>query len=341
MSPEGLETPLAFFDRVLTPTDVFFVRSHFGPPSLDHERPLTVEGLVQSPLTLTRDALKARFPNVTTTAVLQCAGSGRSAHVPRVPGIQWGHGAMGQATFTGVRLKDVLEAVGCARDAAFVRLTGADAPPKPTVPAFVRSLPMARALDPTTLIAWAMNGKDLSLAHGAPLRLVVPGWAGDHWTKWLTNLRVETAEAQGFYMQTAYKMPFLPVQPGASVSPEQQKTLTTFPVKSIIARPRDGARVPVGRQEVAGCAFSGDAPIKKVEVTVDGGETWNTAALEGEPGIGRWQVFRYRFDKPGPGRVTALVRALDAKGNHQPIRPRWNPGGYLFNAWHTVTWEVA
>ncbi len=339
-SPQNLATPLSWFDRELTPTDVFFVRSHFGPPSLDAKRALSIEGRVKRSLVLTPEELRGQGEAVTVTAVLQCAGNGRRFHSPRVPGVQWGHGAMGQATFTGVRLRDLLAKVTPETDAAWVTVAGADAPPRPTVPAFVRSIPIARAMDPSTIIAWAMNGEPLTLAHGAPLRLVVPGWAGDHWVKWLTHVRLEREEAPGFYMRTAYKLPTSPVAPGAAVKPEDMRSLTTFPVKSIIARPADGDRTAAGGQEVVGVAFSGEAPIAKVEVSLDGGTTWRPAALEGTGGTGRWQVFRLRFEAK-PGRLTALSRATDKKGNVQPEKAAWNPSGYFWNGWHAVTWEVA
>jgi DMSO/TMAO reductase YedYZ molybdopterin-dependent catalytic subunit len=339
-APQNLATPLAWFDRLLTPTDVFFVRSHFGAPRLDPGRRVAVEGMVERAVSLSGEDLKKAFEAVTITAVLQCAGNGRRFHAPRVPGVQWGHGAMGQATFTGVRLRDVLTRAGVAKDAAFVHLAGADAPPRPSVPAFLRSLPLARAMDPTTIVAWAMNGEPLTLAHGAPLRLVVPGWAGDHWVKWLSHVRLAKDEADGFYMRTAYKMPVRPVAPGAAVKPEDMRSLTTFPVRSVIARPSDGARTAAGVQEVSGCAFSGEAPITKVEVSTDGGVTWKAAMLEGKAEAGRWVVWKHRFDAK-PGRATAKVRATDGKGNVQPESAAWNPSGYFWNAWHAASWEVA
>lgn len=167
---------------------------------------------------------------------------------------------MGQATFTGARLRDVLAKAGVAEGAGFVHLVGADLPPRPSVPAFVRGIPLTRAMDSSTLVAWEMNGQPLSLAHGAPLRLVVPGWAGDHWVKWLTKLVVAKEEPEGFYMRTAYKTPRSPVTPGSAVKPEDMTSLSTFPVKSIIARPAEGGRAPAGIQEVAGCAFSERRP---------------------------------------------------------------------------------
>lgn len=340
-APQNLATPIGYFDRLVTPTEAFFVRSHFGPPALDRTRKTAFGGLVKRPLSLNVEELRAQFPEVTVTAVLQCAGNGRSTQTPRVPGVQWTHGAMGQAAFTGVRLKDVLARAGVDPEAQHVRISGADAPPKPTTPAFVRSIPIARAMDPTTILAYRMNGADLTLAHGAPLRLVVPGWAGDHWVKWLVAVTAQKEEADGFFMKTAYRMPTEAVEPGAAVPPEKMKPASAFPVKSIIARPSDGGgKRPLGPQEVVGFAFSGVAPLASVEVSLDGGRTWKAAKLEGEPGIGRAQVFRYRFDQTTAGRVKALARAKDKKGNEQPESPAWNPSGYFWNGWHAVEWEV-
>lgn len=338
-APQNLATPLEALSRLITPTPVFFVRSHFGPPALDPARRLRISGLLQTPLDLDLAALK-RFPEITLTAVLQCAGNGRALHEPRVPGVQWIHGAMGQATWTGVRLKDVLDRAHLSPDAAHVWLAGADYPPKPSVPRFLRSIPRARALDPSTLIAYRMNGEPLSLAHGAPFRLVVPGWAGDHWVKWLTEMRVEKEEPEGFYYQTAYRMPTEPVAPGASVPPEKMRPLTTFPIKSIIAQPIDGSRRPRGEQLITGVAFSGEKAIAKVEVSLDGGASWHVAQLEGDAGPGRWQVFLHTFTAKTPGPQRAIVRATEAGGVTQPEKPAWNPSGYVWNGWHSVSWEV-
>lgn len=338
-APQNLATPLEYLDRLITPNPFFFVRSHFGPPALDPTRRLRISGLVKTPLDLDVAALR-RLPEVTVTAVLQCAGNGRALHAPRVPGLQWIHGAMGQATWTGVRLKDLLDKAGLASGAEHVRLAGADTPNKPAVPRFIRSIPLSRAVDPATIIAYRMNGEPLSLAHGAPFRLVVPGWAGDHWIKWLTDVRVQKDEAEGFYYQTGYRIPVEPVEPGAAVPPEKMRPLTTFPVKSTIARPLDGAKKPVGKQEVSGVAFSGEKAIAKVEVSLDGGTSWNAATLEGQAGPGRWQVFKYAFDAPRPGPQRATARAIEAGGAVQPQKAAWNPSGYFWNGWHSVAWEV-
>jgi DMSO/TMAO reductase YedYZ molybdopterin-dependent catalytic subunit len=338
-SPQNLATPTQYFDRLITPTAAFFVRSHFGPPAVDPSRKLKISGMVKRPLQLGAPELK-KLKEVTLTAVLQCAGNGRALHAPRVAGVQWIHGAMGQATWTGVRLADVLEQAGMASEAAHVRITGADAPPKPTVPAYVRSLPLSRALDPTTLIAYRMNGEPLSLAHGAPFRLIVPGWAGNHWIKWLADIHVQKEEAEGFYMQTGYRLPKQPVEPGSAVPPDQMIPVTRFPVKSLIGRPSDGGSTQVGPQEVAGVAFSGGAAVARVEVSIDGGAKWAEATLEGDAGPGQWQVFRYRFEAQKPGTYQALARATDARGAIQPEKAAWNPSGYFWNAWHRVSWTV-
>jgi DMSO/TMAO reductase YedYZ molybdopterin-dependent catalytic subunit len=338
LHPENLETPLDLLDQLTISNDVFFVRSHMGAPRVDAARRLRVEGLVGRTLDLSLSQLQA-MPQKTVVAVLQCAGNGRAMHQPRVPGVQWEHGAMGQASWTGVALADLLRTAGVDADGVHVGLEGADVPPAPTVPSFHRSIPIARALDPSTIVALEMNGEPLPHAHGAPFRLVVPGWAGDHWMKWLRTIRVRKDEAPGFYMQTAYRLPRRPVEPGAGVKPEDTLSLTTFPVKSTIARPLPGGRARRGTQEVVGVAFSGLAPIARVEVSLDGGASWHDAELSGEPGIGRWQVFRHRFHAAA-GRASAMARATDASGNVQPERAEWNPSGYFWNAWHTVTWEV-
>jgi DMSO/TMAO reductase YedYZ molybdopterin-dependent catalytic subunit len=231
-----------------------------------------------------------------------------------VPGLPWEHGAVGQARWTGVRLCDLLEAAGIAESAAHVHLSGADAPP-PNAPAYRRSIPLARALDPTTLVASRMNGAPLSLAHGAPLRLIVPGWSGNHWVKWLAHIDLYEEPATGFFMDDTYRV--------------HEEPVTVFPVRSIIAR--------CDAHEIAGVAFSGAAAIAHVDIQLDG--TWHRAVLHGEGGAGRWQTFRLAIDA-GAGSHTAIARATDATGAVQPEHAAWNANGYHYNAWHRVTWET-
>ncbi len=338
-APHQLQTPIAALDgRLLTPADRFFVRSHFGPPSLRVDRALEVSGLVERPLSWTPAELK-KLPQTTVTAVLQCAGNGRAFFAPPIPGLQWQHGAMGQAEWTGVRLATLLDRAKVQAGAAHVHLLGADRPPKPQLPPFARSIPLARAVAPDTLVAWKMNGAPLALEHGAPLRLVVPGWAGDHWLKWLTGIVVAQEEHPGFWVQKGYRMPPHPVAPGTPVPPEQMEPVTVLPVKSIITSPTEGATVKAGAVEVRGVAFSGAAAIAKVELSLDGGRTFAAATLDGAPGAGRWQVFRMRAEAT-PGANTALARATDATGAVQPETTPWNPSGYFWNAWHRVQWSA-
>lgn len=339
-SPQQLETPLEAFDTLRTSTDLFFVRSHFRPPALRVNRELRVTGLVGRELTLTAGDLR-EMPATSVSAVTICAGAGRRFYEPPVAGVQWGHGAMGQAEWRGVRLADLLGEAGVGKEAKHVGLRGADLPPLPTTPPFYRSIPLARALDPSTIVAYEMNGAPVPLSHGGPLRLVVPGWAADNWTKWLVRLDLRREEEPGFFMEKAYRMPDPPVKPGEAPPPGTMKPVHEFPVKSVIARPLDGARVSQGEREVVGVAFSGYAGIDRVEVSADDGETWTAATLEGEPGLGRWQVFRAKVDLKARGTVAVLARATDAAGHVQPRRPTWNPSGYFWNGWHRVSVEVA
>ncbi|MDG2306549.1 MAG: sulfite oxidase [Candidatus Binatia bacterium] len=338
-SPQQLEAPLSSFDRLITPNDDFFVRSHFRPPALRAQRALSIVGDVGRTVSLTPAELR-ELPSVTVTAVTVCAGSGRSLYSPRVPGVQWGHGAMGQAEWRGVRLADLLAKAGVGKAAAHVALIGADLPPLPTTPAFHRSIPLNRALDPTTVVAFEMNGAPIPLAHGGPTRLVVPGWAADNWTKWLTEIRPQKDEEPGFFMQKAYRMPDTPVKPGVAVPHDQMSPVHEFPVKSVIAQPAHGRSVPAGRCGVSGVAFSGHGAIERVQLSGDDGKTWVDASLEGEPGLGRWQVFRADVEL-ARGTAVVTARATDAKGNVQPETPSWNPSGYFWNGWHRVSVEVA
>lgn len=336
--PQQLQTPLSALDGLLTPTERFFVRSHFGPPRLDRARSLSVSGLVTGKVTWSMAALR-KLPVHAVTAVLQCAGNGRALFQPPIPGVQWQHGALGQARWTGVRLSTLLEKAGLQPGAAHVHLVGADRTPRPQTPPFVRSIPLEKALHPDTLVAWEMNGAPLTLEHGAPLRLVVPGWAGDHWLKWLVGIEVSAEEHPGFFVQKAYRIPPRPVAPGTKVPPEQMEPVTTMPVKSLITSPEEGASVNAGTVEVRGIAFSGHGAVDRVEISVDGGSAWQRAVLEGDPGMGRWQLFRLQVPAT-PGAMSVLARATDSAGNVQPEAAVWNPSGYFWNAWHRVNWSV-
>src|SRR5579863_942781 len=270
--PEDLEMQLSGFADYLTPNDQFFVRTHVYVPSVSlNEWRLKVEGEVASPLTLTLDNLK-QLPSVGLVSVLECAGNGRGFYEPSVAGMQWTNGAVGNARWRGVRLAEVLKKAGVKDSAKEILFDGADVP-LGTMPDFQRSIPVKKALDSNTLLAYEMNGEMLPAKHGFPLRVVVPGWASDSWVKWLTSIRVLDKEHDGFWMKGSYRHPGKPVAPGTAVPPEQMQPVASLRVKSVIASPLDGATVmPAKAAAIRGVAWSGDGgAVTAVEVSVDGG----------------------------------------------------------------------
>lgn len=340
--PFDAETPVRELTSFLTPTHRFFVRSHFGPPSpefiAESNWTLRVGGMVERPRVLTLRDLK-QVEAVTITAVVQCSGNGRAFHQPKVPGVQWERGAVGNAQWTGVRLRDVLAKTGVKEGARHVQLQGADRPIVDSVPRFTRSIPLAKALHPDTILAYEMNGHPLPLLHGAPLRVITPGWMADSCTKWLTDITVQAEEAKGYYMQTAYRMPVKSVEPGGTASGPSTPVEATV-VKSIIATPQEGDVVGLGPVTIHGVAWSGEAKIVKVELSLDGGRSWELARLVGEDSPYAWRqwLFLWRVKMRGP--VTILCRATDARGETQPEVSPWNPSGFLWNGWDRVTVTV-
>lgn len=331
--PPQLETPAALLDDSFTANDNFFVRSHFDPPApgLFSSR-LVIHGDVATPLELTPQDLE-KLDVVELPAVLQCSGNGRSLHAKRVPGIQWEKGAVGQAKWRGVRLAALLEKAGLGKDGAHLHLRGHDSSPHPNTPAFVRSFPIGRAMDPNTLVAFAMNGQPLPHLHGGPLRLVVPGWAGNHWHKWLCELTVSKEPAKGFFMDTGYQMP---VKPGS----DEYAPLGAMPVKSWITRPLDGAVLGKRAIEVRGHAFSGMGAVTRVEVSTDGGSTWAAAKVDALASHGAWQRWTFVWKPTVTGKYHIAARATDASGAVQPEISPANRSGYMWNGWDRVTCEV-
>ena len=331
------ETPLDLLTDYLTPNDIFFVRSHWIPVRVAEDSwTLTVDGAVSKPLHLTRADLAA-LPKVEATAVLQCAGNGRALFTPPVPGVQWRYGAVGNARWGGVRVKDVLERAGLQASARHLHVFGNDLPPR-LVPPFHRSLEIEKLLE-DAVIAYEMNGEPLSHAHGAPARLVVPGWAGDHWMKWLQRISASPAPQTGFYMDTAYKYPLRTGAPGQAVKPVEMRPVTEIFVKSNItsapARAKVGAPITL-----RGFALSGAPDIARVEVTDDGGKSWKTAELDSRHEPYAWRLWSYAWTPTRAGVQRLAVRATDSRGSTQPEEPAWNQSGYLYNGWHSVTVEV-
>lgn len=338
--PLNLESSVASLGDRLTPAGEFFVRSHFGAPAVDLA-PWEVEvvGLVDRPLRLSLDAL-GRMEQSTRTAVLQCAGNGRGLYRPRVPGVPWERGAVGQAEWAGVRLAALLDRAGPHKDAAHVHFLGADSPPTPKIAPFVRSIPLDRARDEGTVLALRMNGEPLPTLHGGPARLVVPGWAGNNWFKWVRRIVVARDEAPGFYMQTAYRMPRTPVPPGPGQPAVPLDPVTWMNVKSLITSPGRGDVVPGGRVEIRGVAWTGQGHVTRVEVRIGPNDRWREATLLDEPAPGAWRRWRLEWKPDRPGRIAIAVRAADSTGAVQPPLPAWNKSGYLWNGHDEIEIEV-
>ncbi len=331
------ETPLEALTTYLTPNDLFFVRNHWIPRMPDPKTwALRVDGEVGTPLELSLEELKA-MPQTTVTCVLQCAGNGRAFMNPVVPGVQWKHGAVGNARWTGVRVKDLLVKAGLKVAGKHLHTFGTDNPPG-KVPPFSRSLEIEKVLE-DGLVALEMNGEPLPAPHGAPARLVVPGWAGDHWMKWLERLSPQPEAQKGFYMDVAYRFPDKPGGPGVAFKPEEMHPVTELFVKSNISDCPKKAKV--GRPvTLRGFAFSGAPDIGKVEISVDGGSTWKDAVLDREHDPYAWRFWSLPWKPDAPGKATLRARATDSRGSVQPKEAVWNQSGYLHNAWHGVEIEV-
>ena len=341
--PFDAETPVRAFTSFLTPNDHFFVRSHFGPPSAemigDSQWTLHVGGAVERSNEFTMESLK-QFEPVTVTAVLQCSGNGRAYHRPRVPGVQWERGAVGNAQWTGVRLRDVLQAAGVRAEARHVMFQGADRPVVATVPLFVRSIPLEKALHPDTLLAYEMNGRPLPLPHGAPLRVITPGWMAESCIKWLTHIELREDEASGYFMQTAYRVPVKSEHSDTGMTDNATAPVEVMPVKSLISSPEDGQAVLAGGVRIKGVAWAGETRIAKVEISIDEGNTWQPAQLVGDDRLYAWRQWQFLWQATVQGTFAIVCRATDERGHVQPAVTSWNPSGFLWNGWDRVTVRV-
>jgi len=333
------ETPLELLTDYLTPNELFFVRSHWIPRTPDPTKwRLTIDGEVKNSIELSlADLRNLRVTEI--TCVLQCAGNGRALYTPTLPGVQWKYGAVGNAKWRGVSVRDLLEHAGVAENAKHLHTFGSDDPPG-KVPPFHRSVEMEKAMS-DAIVAYEMNGEPLPLAHGAPLRLVVPGWAGDHWMKWLVRLSPQAEPQKGFYMDTAYRYPLSPGAPGVAFKPEEMRPLTDLAVKSNITTAPKKVK-PGSTHEIRGFAFSGAPDVAKVEVSDDDGNTWHEAQLDARHDSPySWRLWSHRWTAPQKGRATLVSRATDIRGNVQPRQSVWNQSGYVYNGWHALEIEVA
>jgi DMSO/TMAO reductase YedYZ molybdopterin-dependent catalytic subunit len=334
--PPLLETPFEVFDRgAFTPNDQFFVRWHWAviPNAVDVAAfKLAVHGHVNQPLSLPLAELLA-MPRVELAAVNQCSGNSRGLFQPRVPGGQWRNGAMGNARWIGVRLRDVLDRAGVKAGAVAVRFNGLDEPVVNGAPDFMKSLDIDHARDGEVMLAYEMNGEQLPLLNGFPLRLIVPGWYSTYWVKMLNDIEVLDAPDENYWMKTAYR---IPDTPHASVKPGETG-FKTVPInrmgpRSFFTNLRDADTVKPGATvPVRGIAFGGASSVAQVELSVDGGQSWQKATLgrdEGTYGFRQWSAV---VAAPPSGTLALAVRCTNSKSETQPVEPNWNGGGFARN----------
>jgi DMSO/TMAO reductase YedYZ molybdopterin-dependent catalytic subunit len=343
--PPQLETPFSVFNEgVLTPNDAFFVRYHLtlSPPAEELLRPgtfkVSVEGAVTQPLQWSVSELRQQFENVEVVAVNQCSGNSRGFFTPRVPGGQLGNGAMGNARWRGVRLRDVLQKAGVAAGARQVSFDGLDQPATPQTPDFVKALDVDQALDGEVLLAFEMNGEDLPWLNGYPLRLVVPGHYGTYWVKHLHRITVLDRPFEGFWMNTGYR---IPDTAGACVPPGTTAARTVpiarYNVRSFITSLAEGSVVKSGvTAPVRGIAFDGGHGITEVVFSSDGGRTWREAELGRDLGRYSFREWTIPFTPPKPGEYELKVKATNRLGQSQPREALWNPSGYMRNVIETI-----
>jgi DMSO/TMAO reductase YedYZ molybdopterin-dependent catalytic subunit len=340
--PVQLETPREYFLTAVTPNKAFFVRWHLDkiPTGVNlSEWRLEVGGNVARPFRLSLLELLTRHQPVTLAAVNQCSGNSRSSFQPRVPGGQWGNGAMGNAIWTGVRLKDLLAAAEPKKGSVEVQLQGLESGSGPEGHGshlFLKSLDLTNPVLDEAIVAYSMNGEPLPMLNGFPVRLIVPGYFATYWVKCLTWIRVLDKPDTNFWMNPAYRVPETPrgdTTP-AAVKAGQVKMvpISRMPVRSFLISPGGSSKIPA-RLPVAlrGIAFSGSGPVVKVEVSDNGGRSWREAKLGADLGAYSFRTWEHRWVPARPGTYSVAVRATDAKGNVQPDEGVWNPGGYLWN----------
>jgi DMSO/TMAO reductase YedYZ molybdopterin-dependent catalytic subunit len=331
------EMPVSFFDSWITPTEHFFVRDNERMPQINlADWRLSITGEVARPQTLTLgELLKLEPRSVTNT--LECAGNGRAFFQPRIGGVPWTRGGVGNAVFDGPSLGALVHLAGAKGSARHVAFRGA-ALPSPDPP-FMRSIPMDKAMDPDTIVATQMNGSPLAPEHGYPARALVPGWIGSASIKWLTEIRVLAHELQGYYMDSSYRLPALPAEAAgknATDAAEAQRgsVITSLPIKSIIAMPADRSVIDAGAGPVRvfGAAWAGTSTVARVEISTDAGHSWQLAALGSEHARYAWRLWDFEWHPREEGTYVIVSRATDNRGRSQPLEMPWNPGGYIWNA---------
>jgi DMSO/TMAO reductase YedYZ molybdopterin-dependent catalytic subunit len=334
------EMPVSLVDSWITPTEHFFLRNNEHMPKVNlAEWKLSITGEVARPLTLTMDELLKMEPR-SVTNTLECAGNGRAFFQPRIRGVPWSRGGVGNAVFRGPSLGALLHRAGAKSSAGHVAFLGARLPSPD--PPFVRSIPIGKALDPDTIVATGMNGLPLTPEHGYPARALVAGWIGSASIKWLTEIRVLTHELEGYFMDSAYRLPRQSAGAGetnatSSGAAQRGSVITALPVKSIIAAPADGSTIDLRGPSaepvrIFGAAWAGESTVARVEVSADAGRSWQPAALGTDRARYAWRLWDFQWRPAQEGNYVILSRATDNRGRSQPLKMQWNPGGYLWNA---------
>jgi len=334
--PINLETPLKYFLLDYTPNDVFYVRWHLPvlPAHIDEDTfRLRVKGAVNQELAISLQDLKTQFSKDSIVALAACAGNARSFFDPRVAGGQWKNGAMGNAKWTGVKLKDILTKAGVKKEAFEVTFNGMDLPNFASVPDFVKSLSIDHALQDEVMIAYAMNDQQIPFLNGYPLKLVVPGWYATYWVGMLNEINIVQDTFKGFWMRKAYLKP--QGVPNGNETPDslskKMEPVSTMDVRSIFVSPEpDSILHPGTEYEIQGLAFDAGFGITKVEITTDDGKHWTDTQLDLELGKYAWRRWRYNWKPTATGHVTFKIRATTVAGETQPEH-QWNRSGYLRN----------
>ncbi|MTI37981.1 sulfite oxidase, partial [Fulvivirga lutimaris] len=347
--PWNIEAQAHLLDDKITPNANMFIRNNgLIPENIDASKwTLTIDGeSAAEKKTYTLAELKSKFKHYTYQLTLECGGNGRSEYDPPAKGNQWTIGAVHCAKWTGVRLKDVLNDAGIKNSAVYIGYHSADVhlSMDPGKEPISRGCPMAKALQDETILAFAMNDKDIPLAHGYPLRLVAGGWPASVSGKWINRISIRNIVHDGTKMTgTAYRVPCKPVSPGEKVSDEDMCIIESMPVKSLITYPKSGAIIKEGASlNIRGHAWAGELKVNKMEYSIDFGATWKTCKIDEPVNRLAWQHFEATIEFPQKGYYEVWARATDSNGVSQPMLvPGWNPKGYLNNACHRIAVKVS
>ncbi len=345
--PWNIEAKAHLLDDAITPASKMFVRNNGVIPTALNASTwmLTIDGeSVKKHKTYSLQDLKSKFKHYTYQLTLECGGNGRNEFNPPAKGIQWTIGAVSCAEWTGIRLKDILTDVGITEDAVYIGYYGTDThlSGDPTKPVISRGVPISKALQNETLLAFKMNGEDVPIEHGFPLRLIAGGWPASASGKWINRLSVRNIVHDGAKMVDGYRVPCRLVAPGTEIVHEDMCIIESMPVKSVITFPKTGAVINESRVlDIRGHAWAGELNVKEVHYSIDYGATWKQCKLQPAKNRLAWQRWEANIKFPQKGYYEVWAKATDSEGKQQPmVIPGWNPQGYLNNACHRIAIKV-